>query len=335
MRLAAFLAAARRRPRRATGFTDIGQDIVPRDKPRGRASHGYLRAARGAASTTSISIAGSTPSGQPLFPVPLSDPERAVAHRTRTCACAPTSRSTRRARRRGEGAHRHARQPRARQLAGRHARRRRTTQRAPTRRDAREARVRRGADAVRHRSPPGARAATGASACSPTAATALDCDSGDAADRIAFISPLARPHLGVALRLQRDRPARTAPDGNRAIDVEPAVDVRTVTFALLQWKDDRPRERRRKRGQDDGRVRRVRLATAGRSDDLPATLPAVGAARDRSRRAGHVPRLPGGRDSTAGSASRSRACASRPRRAYLARPSISRRSSRACSSTSR
>ena len=68
--------ARRERSRAATGFTDIGQDIVPRDSPRLRGG-GDLRL-RAEASPISTSIAGPTPSGQLLYP--------GLALRTRTAS---------------------------------------------------------------------------------------------------------------------------------------------------------------------------------------------------------------------------------------------------------
>ena len=67
---AALLFAAS--PARATGFTDIGEDIVPRTDVAVKLD-GYLRAR--AEDLYNLDLdRGTTPSGQPLFPVPLGNP---------------------------------------------------------------------------------------------------------------------------------------------------------------------------------------------------------------------------------------------------------------------
>jgi uncharacterized protein (TIGR04551 family) len=76
-----------------------------------------------------------------------------------------------------------------------------------------------------------------------------DCDSGDSADRIAFLSPIAGHVWAVAFDFSGSGPftPRTAP--GRVVDVDPADDVRSVTFAILNFKNDLARERRRKAGK--------------------------------------------------------------------------------------
>ena len=77
-----------------------------------------------------------------------------------------------------------------------------------------------------------------------------DCDSGDAADRIALHHAARRPHLRARLRLHRDRPASSPQQtGDTPSTSTPSADVRTVTFAFLRYKDELARERRRKAGK--------------------------------------------------------------------------------------
>jgi uncharacterized protein (TIGR04551 family) len=103
----------------------------------------------------------------------------------------------------------------------------------------------------------------------------VDCDSGDAADRIAFITPIGGFIWAASFDFSATGPTVTAPSGQHAIDVDPTSDVRTVTVAFLRWKDDRARERRRKAGKatvDFGAYASYRW----QQNDVPATyLPLV------------------------------------------------------------
>lgn len=73
-----------------------------------------------------------------------------------------------------------------------------------------------------------------------------DCDSGDSADRVAFLSPIAGHVWAVAFDFSASGPfmPRTAP--GRYVDIDPSDDVRSVTFAFLNFKNDLARERRKK-----------------------------------------------------------------------------------------
>ncbi|HEY3448828.1 MAG TPA: TIGR04551 family protein [Myxococcales bacterium] len=73
----------------------------------------------------------------------------------------------------------------------------------------------------------------------------LDCDSGDAADRIAFVSPIAGHIFALAYDFTSIGPNGTRKAGG-VIDFEPSDRVNSVTFAVLKWKDELSRERRRK-----------------------------------------------------------------------------------------
>lgn len=73
-----------------------------------------------------------------------------------------------------------------------------------------------------------------------------DCDSGDSSDRIAFLTPLAGHIWALAYDFSASGPQTTRRDGRRAVDLDPTDDVRTVTFAVLRWETDLARERRRR-----------------------------------------------------------------------------------------
>ncbi len=73
----------------------------------------------------------------------------------------------------------------------------------------------------------------------------LDCNGGDAADRIAFVTPVAGHLWAVAYDFGAIGPTTQRVDGRRAIDLEPSDDVRSLTFAVLNWKSPDTRLRRR------------------------------------------------------------------------------------------
>jgi uncharacterized protein (TIGR04551 family) len=77
----------------------------------------------------------------------------------------------------------------------------------------------------------------------------LDCDSGDAADRIAFVTPIAGHIWALAYDFGFAGPSANRRASNRTIDLEPTTDVHTVTFALLSWRDELARNRRKKAGK--------------------------------------------------------------------------------------
>jgi uncharacterized protein (TIGR04551 family) len=72
-----------------------------------------------------------------------------------------------------------------------------------------------------------------------------NCDSGDAADRIAFITPLGGFIWAAAFDFSATEALAPATSPGHAIDIDPSTDVRTLTFAFLRWKDDRTLRRRR------------------------------------------------------------------------------------------
>lgn len=74
----------------------------------------------------------------------------------------------------------------------------------------------------------------------------LDSDRGDAADRIALVSPLLGHIVAVSYDWSATGPAAQRPSGSRSIDLDPSDDVRSVTVAVLQWHTDQSRKRRLK-----------------------------------------------------------------------------------------
>lgn len=70
------------------------------------------------------------------------------------------------------------------------------------------------------------------------------CDSGDAADRVAFITPIADHIWSVAYDFSYMGPRTLRRSGNRELDLDPSDNVRTVTFAFMNWTGDQGRERR-------------------------------------------------------------------------------------------
>lgn len=77
----------------------------------------------------------------------------------------------------------------------------------------------------------------------------LDCDRGDAADRIAFVTALLGHLWAVAYDFSAVGPLAGRRDGSRSIVLEPAADVRTFSFALMNVRSPEGRERRRRAGK--------------------------------------------------------------------------------------
>jgi uncharacterized protein (TIGR04551 family) len=74
----------------------------------------------------------------------------------------------------------------------------------------------------------------------------LDCDRGDAADRLAFVTAIAGHLWAVAYDFSAVGPLMERRDGARSLVFEPSADVRTVSFAIMNVRGDEARERRRK-----------------------------------------------------------------------------------------
>lgn len=71
-----------------------------------------------------------------------------------------------------------------------------------------------------------------------------DCDGGDAADRLALITPIAGHLLALAYDLGASGPTRPRRDGTRVVDLEPSDDVASFTAAWLRVRSPAVRLRR-------------------------------------------------------------------------------------------
>jgi uncharacterized protein (TIGR04551 family) len=71
-----------------------------------------------------------------------------------------------------------------------------------------------------------------------------DCDSGDAADRIAFVSPIFGHVAALAYDFSVAGPTALRRDGVRSVALEPSAAVKSLTFAFLHWTDEPTRKRR-------------------------------------------------------------------------------------------
>ncbi len=226
----------------ATGFHEIGQDYRPRDKTEVDLS-GYLRT-RGEALYNLDLDRGLTSSGQPLFPVPQADPRaQTLTHwdmrlRTDIALYAPGSMVGVKARLDVLDNVALGSLPDGVPSAV-------TTQRSP-------------ADVVRVRRAwgelllpfgfltAGRMGTHWGLGMVANSGDCLDCDSADASDRLAFITPLAGHIWALAYDFSATGPLGQRPAQNRTIDLERTTNVRTVTFAWLNWKSDEVRARRRK-----------------------------------------------------------------------------------------
>ena len=75
------------------------------------------------------------------------------------------------------------------------------------------------------------------------------CDSGDAADRVAFFTPLLGHVWGVAYDFSAIGPTTPRNHPGRVVDIEPSDDVRTLTFAMVSSRSDVARRRRARAGR--------------------------------------------------------------------------------------
>jgi uncharacterized protein (TIGR04551 family) len=71
-----------------------------------------------------------------------------------------------------------------------------------------------------------------------------DCDSGDASDRLAFISPILGHIAAIAYDFSVAGPTSLRKDGVRSVALEPSAAVKSLTFALMHWSDEATRKRR-------------------------------------------------------------------------------------------
>lgn len=73
----------------------------------------------------------------------------------------------------------------------------------------------------------------------------LDCNLGDAADRVAFVTSIANHLWALAYDFSAIGPTQTKKDGSRQLILDPSTNVHSLSFAFMNVKDDASRRRRR------------------------------------------------------------------------------------------
>jgi len=250
----------------ATGFTDIGQDIVARDRVDVQV-HGYMRVRAEALDNLDLDR-GLTPSGQPLFPVSLSDPNAQVLTyadmrlRTDFAIYAP-----------GGGVAVKARidtlddQPLGGSYVGAPASS--TTQASLSnvfhvKRAYGEALTPIGLLAA------GRMGNAWGLGILANGGDCADCDSGDSADRIAFLTPVLDHIVALAYDFTATGPFVPGASGATFLNIAPSASVHTVTFAVLHFRDEFARRRRRLAGKVTFEYGAY-VSHRWQADDIPAT----------------------------------------------------------------
>jgi uncharacterized protein (TIGR04551 family) len=77
----------------------------------------------------------------------------------------------------------------------------------------------------------------------------LDCNLGDQADRLAFVAPIAEHLWALAYDFSAVAPTHLRKDSQRSLVFDPSTNVSSFTFALMNIRDPLSRERRRKAGR--------------------------------------------------------------------------------------
>jgi uncharacterized protein (TIGR04551 family) len=98
----------------------------------------------------------------------------------------------------------------------------------------------------------------------------LDCDTGDAADRLAWIVPMFGHIFALAYDFSATEVTAPVAGGLTYVDVEPSADVRTVTAAFLRYHDDLALTRLRKAGRTTFEYGAY-LSHRWQQNDVPAT----------------------------------------------------------------
>lgn len=105
-----------------------------------------------------------------------------------------------------------------------------------------------------------------------------DCDSGDAQDRLAFVTALGGMIWAAAYDLSWIGPTDWRKDGIRQLGWAPSTDVHTVTFATMRWNDDLAHDRRKAAGKSTVNYGAY-LSHRWQTDDAPyAYLPIAASA---------------------------------------------------------
>jgi uncharacterized protein (TIGR04551 family) len=228
----------------ATGYTDIGQDITPREKFEVQLD-GYFRT-RGEALYNLDLDRGLLPDGQPLFPVPLGDPTGQwltyadMRLRTDVAAYAPGGAVAVKMRLDTLDNVALGSMPEGVPYAS-------LTQRPmgdifSLRRAYGEALLPVGLLAV------GRMGNDFGLGMYANGGDCLDCDAGDSVDRVAFLSPLFGHVFAVAYDYSATLALVPRAD-NRMIAIAPFSNVRSLTLTAIRFKTDLARERRRKAGK--------------------------------------------------------------------------------------
>ncbi|HEY1696809.1 MAG TPA: hypothetical protein VGG39_31835 [Polyangiaceae bacterium] len=253
-------------PAGATGFTDIGEDIVPRADV-GVKLDGYLRAR--AVDMYNLDLdRGPTPSGQPLFPVPLGNPNaQALTYadmrmRTDLAVYAPGGMFDVKARvdvldnvALGSDAQGNPASS--------------TSQLSPpgafrVKRAYGEALTPIGLIDV------GRIGATWGLGMFTNGGDCADCNYGDAFDGIALLTPLADHVFALAYGIDQIGPFVAQQPGETSLNLSPSADVHTVTAAFLHFKTDLARDRRRLAGKTTVEYGAY-VTERWQNDDVPAT----------------------------------------------------------------
>lgn len=98
----------------------------------------------------------------------------------------------------------------------------------------------------------------------------LDCDKGDSADRVAFVTPLADHLWAIAYDFSATGPFEPDRTEARVIDVEPSAMVHTFSFAVSRWRGEAARARRAKAGKITPEYGAL-LSYRFQDSDIPAT----------------------------------------------------------------
>lgn len=224
---------------RATGFTDIGDDIRAHTET-GVTLNGALRA-RGELFYNLDLDRGPTPSGQLFFPVPLGDPKAQTLTsadlrlRTDLAFYAPFASAAVKVRVDAPDDLAMGSAPEGNRVD--------TATQQPIsairiKRAYGEALTPFGLLAI------GRQGATWGLGMLTNGGDCADCDSGDAADRIAFVTPVLGHIFAAAFDFSAVGPLVKRQDGARSVDIDPSAGVRTLTFAVLRWRNDLARARR-------------------------------------------------------------------------------------------
>ena len=257
----------------ATGFTDIGQDIVPRDKMDVELD-GYLRT-RGTMLYNLDLDRGLTPSGQPLFPVPLSNPNGQALtswdSRLRTDLSVYTPGAALAVKMRVDVLDNIAlgSAPVGIPAAS-------TTQGSPS---SQVLHVKRAYG--EYLTPIGLLAAGrmgnhwGLGILS-NGGDCADCDSGDVVDRIAFLTPVLGHVIAAAYDFSASQVFAPQQTGTTLLNLEPTASVRTVTFAVLKFKSADSIDRRRRAGRTTAEYGGY-VSYRWQNNDVPATYLPVAA----------------------------------------------------------